>query len=154
MNQILTKPAFKIIGIAVDTTNENMQAMHDIGMLWQQFQQEGVFDQIPEKLSHDIYEVFTDYEGNYEKPYRTIIGCMVANEANAPAGMVEKIIPEQRYRVYPVKGKLPDAIGQTWFGIWSDDKNLKRTYVADFDVYGAKAFSSENAELEIFVGIQ
>jgi len=154
MNQTITKPAFKIIGIAVNTTNENIQAMHDIGILWQRFHEENVFDKIPEKLSTDIYEVFTDYEGNYEKPYRTIIGCMVSNEASAPAGMVEKLIPEQQYRVYSVKGKLPAAIGQAWFDIWNDDKNLQRAYIADFDVYGAKAFDPDQAELEIFVGVR
>lgn len=153
MNEIFIKPAFKIIGIAVNTTNKNMQAMTDIGLLWQRFQQENVFDKIPEKLSTDIYEVFTDYEGNYENPYRTIIGCIVSNEANPPIGMVEKIIPEQQYRVYSVKGKLPAAIGQAWTDIWNDDQNLKRTYIADFDVYGAKAFDPDQAELEIFVGV-
>jgi len=46
---------FKIIGIAVKTTNKDNQSAQDIGKLWQQFYVENLFDKIPKKLSNDIY---------------------------------------------------------------------------------------------------
>jgi predicted transcriptional regulator YdeE len=154
MQHNIKKPGFKVIGIFVDTTNENLKVIQDLTTLWAKFQTENIFAQIPDKLSQDVYEVFTDYQGNYQKPYRTIIGCKVADSAQAPAGMIEHTIPEQTYRVYPVKGKVPDAIGQAWFSIWQDDDNLNRAYIVDFNLYGPKSADMNNAELEIFVGIR
>ena len=154
MTQTITRPAFKIIGIATETTNQDMQAMRDIGALWQRFSQEDIFQHIPSKQNQDVYEVFTDYTGNFTAPYRTIIGCMVDMAAVAPEGMVEKIIPAQTYLVYLAKGKMPDAIGATWGQIWHDDAQLNRSYLADFDVYGARAQDATDAEVEVFVGVK
>lgn len=154
MSDTVIKPAFTVMGIAVETTNQNMQAVYDIGMLWQRFIAENIFDQIPQKLSPDIYEVFTNYKGNYEAPYRTIIGCMVDLAAVLPQGMVMVHIPSQTYRVYLAKGKIAEAVGKTWGQIWQADAQLNRTYQADFDIYGERAQDANNAEVEIYVGVQ
>ena len=150
----IKKSGFKVIGIFVDTTNLNLKVIQDITALWSRFQTENIFEQIPNKLSDDVYEVFTDYQGNYQKPYRTIIGCKVADSAKAPEGMVEHLIPDQTYRIYSVKVKIPDVITQAWFDIWQDDDNLNRAYTADFNLYGPKSSDLNNAELEIFVGMR
>lgn len=154
MSDIVVRPAFTVMGIAVETSNQNMQAMQDIGMLWQRFIAEDIFNQIPQKLSQDVYEVFTNYQGNYQAPYRTIIGCMVDPAAVLPTGMVIAHIPNQTYRVYLAKGKLSEAVGQTWGQIWQQDAQLNRAYQADFDVYGARAHDPNNAEVDIFVGVK
>lgn len=154
MNDTVRKPAFKIIGIAVDTSNKNMQARKDIGALWQRFHTEDIFDKIPDKLSSDVYSLYTDYQGDYQAPYRTIIGCMVADGTCTPAGMVEKNIPEQIYEVYSVTGNIIESVGNTWISIWENDQNLQRAYIADFDVYSAKSSAPDKPEVEIFVGLK
>ena len=154
MIQTISKPAFKVIGIAVETTNKNMQAVQDIGALWQRFSAEDVFNNIPQKLSQAVYEVFTDYTGNYEAPYLTIIGCMVEPSAVAPAGMVARNIPAQIYQIYLAEGKMPEAIGATWGKIWQNDAQLNRAYLADFDVYGPEAHDPSHPAVEIFLGMR
>jgi predicted transcriptional regulator YdeE len=68
--------------------------------------------------------------------------------------MIEKNIPEHTSCVYLAKGKMPDAIGATWTNIWKDDAKLNRAYLADFDIYTARAQDPNNAEVDIFVGIK
>ena len=152
MTRTIQKPAFKIIGIAVMTSNQNRQAATDIGALWQQFFQKDILNKIPQKINSEIYMVYTDYEGDYMAPYRAILGCLVEASATAPVGMIEKLIPAQIYQVYTAKGKMPVAVGQTWQAIWNDSK-LKRAYQADFDVYGPKSQDPTCPEVEIFVGV-
>ena len=41
---------FNIIGISVETTNENGKSVEDIGKLWEQFYSEGISDKIPNKI--------------------------------------------------------------------------------------------------------
>jgi len=43
---------FYVVGISVRTTNQNGQAGKDIPSLWQKFMEEGVHQQIPNKLSN------------------------------------------------------------------------------------------------------
>jgi len=154
MMQTVAKAAFKVIGIAVETTNKNMQAVQDIGALWQRFSAEDIFNKIPGKLSQEIYEVFTNYTGRYTDPYLTIIGCMVEASAVAPDGMVAKNIPAQTYHIYLAEGKMPEAVGATWGQIWQNDAQLNRAYVADFDVYGPQAHDPNHPVVEIFLGVQ
>ena len=50
----------KIVGISVRTTNQNGQAMQDIGNLWQRFFSEQLLTKIPNKVSDAIYNIYTD----------------------------------------------------------------------------------------------
>lgn len=49
---------FYVIGIAVRTTNENQQAAQDIPVLWHKFMTEGIMDQIPNKIDHDLLYLY------------------------------------------------------------------------------------------------
>ena len=64
----------KIIGISVLTTNQNGQAMQDIGNLWKRFFSEQILAKIPNKVSDAIYSIYTDYQKDYTEPYTCIIG--------------------------------------------------------------------------------
>lgn len=52
---------FPIIGISVRTTNENGQAIKDIGPLWERFLSENLIEKIPNKVDPTVYSVYTDY---------------------------------------------------------------------------------------------
>jgi len=145
--------AFHIIGIAVQTTNKDGKSAQDIGALWQKFMSENIIGQIPNKVDNEIYSVYTDYEGDYTQPYMTLLGCKVTSLDEIPEGMVGKSFDESTYLKYTAKGNLADnIIYDAWSKIWNED--LKRTYVADFEVYGAKAQNPADAEVAIYVGVE
>ena len=142
-----------IIGIAIRTTNENGQAAIDIPALWNRFLSEQIASKIPNKLSDDVYSVYTDYELDHTKPYTTIIGCRVSGLDEVPEGLTGKAIAEARYTTFVAKGKLSDQIVYNeWLKIWN--AGLPRTFTADFEVYGAAAQHPENAEVEIFIAVE
>jgi len=143
-------PGFLVTGISVRTTNKDGQSNKDIGDLWTRFMAEGIAGQIPEKLSDDVYCVYTDYESDYMGWYTAVIGCGVS-EAVAVDGLFTAMIPAGNYRVYKPEGEFPASVANTWMQIWEDGAG--RAYIADYDLYKAGAKSFEETETEIFVGI-
>ena len=148
----ITLEQFSVIGIAIRTTNQDGQSQKDIGQLWQNFFQNNILDQIPNKVSSDIYCIYTDYESDANGAYTTLLGCKVSSLDNIPDGMVGKNIPETAYRLYKSSGKIPEAVLNTWFHIWQS--LINRLYLADFDVYGQKSADPNNAEVETYLSVQ
>ena len=146
------KEGFDLIGIAVKTSNKEGQAGTDIANLWNRFMTEKISDKIPNKLSAEVYSLYTNYEGDHTAPYTTILGCKVASLEIIPEGMVGMSFPKNKYQVFTANGNLMQGIiWDKWLEIW--EFPLKRNYIADFEVYGEKAQNPEAAEVEIYVGI-
>ncbi|MCK4934282.1 MAG: AraC family transcriptional regulator [Simkaniaceae bacterium] len=144
---------FNVIGIAVKTSNEEGKAEVDILGLWNKFLSENIFEKIPNVASHEIYSVYTDYEGDYTAPYTVILGCKVETLDSIPEGMVGKKIPASKYDKHLAKGNLEEGVVfEAWQEIWKSQKN--RTYTADFEVYGEKAKDPENAEVDIYIAVK
>lgn len=150
-NEIIQK--FYVIGISTRTTNENGQASKDIENLWGKFWGEEIQQQIPNAVSDDIYAVYTDYEGDYTKPYTLIIGLPVSTLEDIPEGFVGITVEEAVYKKFISKGKMPDAVVKTWMEIWQSS-SLNRAYIADFTIHGEKYFDGDNAEVETFISIK
>src|SRR5665647_1210869 len=142
---------FRIIGISVKTTNKDGQSTQDIGKLWQQFYMGNLFDKIPNKLSNDIYSIYTDYKSDFTDEYTTIIGVQVSCLENIPAGLIGRQFPSDNFVKYTAKGLMPEAVAKTWTTIWERDKELNRKYTYDFEVYGEKSQNGENSEVEIYI---
>lgn len=143
----------KIIGIKVRTTNANMQAAKDIPALWAKFMGEQVMEKIPNKLSTDIFSIYTNYESDYQGAYDTVLGCEVSSDASIPEGMVTLELSGGNYKKYLSEGKLSDNIVyNTWSEIWNTP--LDRSYQTDYEVYGAKAQNPDDATVEIYVGVE
>lgn len=152
MQTVIIEP-FKIIGISIQTTNENNQASKDIAALWGRFMEENLLTKIPNKASSDIYSLYTSYEGDHTQPYTTILGCRVENLDEIPVGMIGKSIVGGKYFKTSTKGDLMQGlIVKQWEKIFGMD--LDRTYVADFEIYGKKAQNPSAAEVDVFVGIK
>ena len=152
MQTVIIEP-FKIIGISIQTTNENNQASKDIAALWGRFMEENLLTKIPNKASSDIYSLYTSYEGDHTQPYTTILGCRVENLDEIPVGMIGKSIVGGKYFKTSTKGDLMQGlIVKKWEKIFGMD--LDRTYVADFEIYGKKAQNPSAAEVDVFVGIK
>jgi predicted transcriptional regulator YdeE len=143
---------FKIIGIAIRTTNENNQAATDIGNLWGKFMGENVMASIPNKVDNTIYSIYTEYESDFTKPYTTMLGCKVNSLNDIPDGLLGKTFEGGEYIRFNAKGDLAKGIVYSkWVEIWN--KDLNRKYTADFEVYGEKSQNPSEAEVEIFIAI-
>lgn len=143
-----------LIGISLPgkTSNENQRSTADIGAFWQTFMKENVASKIPGRVGDDIYAVYYDYEGDYTKPFSYFIGVPVGDDTTVPAGMIKIDIPTGKYQHFTAKGKMPDCMIEAWAQIWNSD--IKRTYTADYEVYGSRSGDSENAEVDIFIAVE
>ena len=148
----IQKEAFTVIGITVRTTNENAQGAKDIPALWNRFISEGILDKIPNKIDNTVYCCYTNYEGDYTRPYTTLIGCKVTNTASIPENMTAIDIAASNYSKFIAKGNLLEgAVYNKWLEIW--EQNLSRKYSTDFEVYTEKAQNPANAEVAIYIGL-
>src|ERR1700761_80846 len=130
----LINPGFFVSGIHVRTTNQENKAQQDIGSLWQRFMSENLAAKIPDKLSDDIYCVYTDYETDHNGWYTTVLGCRVTSP-DSEQGLFSAFIPEGNYRLYKPNGEMPGCVLDTWMKIWEDCSD--RNFVADYDRYKA-----------------
>lgn len=151
MNNVKIEP-FKVIGIAVRTTNENEQAAKDIPVLWEKFMKENILENIPNKIDNTMYSIYTDYEKDHTKPYTTLLGCKVENLDHIPEGMIGKSFEGGDYIRFTAKGNLAEGLViNEWFKIWNMD--LGRTFTADFEMYGEKAQNPSDAEVDILIAV-
>lgn len=144
----------KIIGISVRTANTNNRAAQDIGKLWQRFFTENIADIVPDKTSNDIYSVYTDYDSDYTGEYTTILGFSVNTLENIPAGLIGRQFPAENFTVFSAKGKMPDAVIDTWLEIWQKNDVLNRAYAYDFELYGNKYRDAADPEVDIYISVK
>ena len=149
--QIVEK--FYVIGISIRTTNKDGQSAKDIETLWGRFWGEEIQKKIPNKLNNDIYAVYTDYETDFTGPYTTIVGARVSSLETIPDGFVGIAIEKGAYKKFVSKGKMPEAVYNTWLEIWQS-KSLNRAYKADFTIHGKKYYDGDNAEVETYLSVK
>ena len=145
---------FKIIGVSVRTTNRNNQSQQDLGKLWAKFYSENIFEKIPNKMSDEIYSIYTDYKSDYTDDYTTIIGVPVVSLDEIPEGLIGREFPVEHFQKFVAKGEMPGAVLKIWSEIWQNNKNLNRKYTYDFEIYGTKSRNGEHSEVEIFVAME
>ncbi len=138
------------IGLELRTNNEEcssaMPAHKD------RFFRENVLARIPNKINGDILALYTDYEGDYTKPYSWILGCEVSSLEGVPAGLVGKTIPEARYAVFTTQGAFPQGLIGAWQDIWK--AKLPRCYTSDFEVYRSSFDPEKDPEVKVYIAIQ
>lgn len=145
---------FKIIGISVETNNENGQSAKDLSALWERFYSERIFDKIPNKETEEIYSIYTDYEADYRGKYTSIIGQKVGSLANIPNGLIGREFKGGDYLKFTAKGEMPRAVIETWREIWENDSHLDRRYTTDFEIYGEKSQRGADSEVEIYIAVE
>ncbi|MDZ7898509.1 MAG: GyrI-like domain-containing protein [Arcicella sp.] len=145
-----TQQSFKIVGISIRTNNQ--KAANDLGKLWSKFIGENTTKKIPNKISNDIYSIYTDYESDHSGDYTNIIGYRVSSLENIAAGLVSKEIPMSDYQKFTAKGKFPNCVQTKWGEIWNTE--IDRRYTADFEVYSDKSLNMTNTEVDIFISVR
>jgi predicted transcriptional regulator YdeE len=143
----------KIIGIPIRTTNKNNQSLADLGSLWNRFYVDNISEQVANKISNDVYVIYTDYESDYTGAFTAVIGLSVASLKPVPNGLSGYSFKNGNFQKFTAKGLMPEAVINTWTAIWQDDRKLQRKYTYDFEVYGAKAWLPEDAEVDIYISV-
>ncbi len=140
-----------IIGIFVSTTNQGGKSQEDIPRLWQQFETSGLMAHIPNRVSDDVYAIYTNYEGDATKPYDFFIGCAVSSLDDVPEGMRGMTISKGNYHKYEAKGENPQmAVFSVWQKIWNSQMN--RAFDTDYEHY--KATEKPGVfDISVFVGV-
>jgi predicted transcriptional regulator YdeE len=145
---------FHIIGVSVETSNQDGAAARDIGALWSRFYGDNVARQIPGIAGPEVYVVYTDYVSDHQGMYTCLIGLRVDSLAEVPEGLTGRSFTGGHFLSMTAKGPIPDAIFSAWQGIWDADASLGRAYDHDFEVYGERSMLGDEAEVDIFVSIQ
>lgn len=142
-----------IIGIAIRTKNKDNQAQKDLGKLWTQFFEEKIAEKIPNKISTEIFAIYTDYKSDHTEEYTALIGMPVSSLEEIPDGLIGREFEPEKFEIVTARGEMPKAVATTWAQIWQNDDNLDRKYSYDFEVYGEKSQQEENSEVDIYISI-
>lgn len=151
MNQTIEHQKEKFfIGLALRTNNEECSLAMPAHK--NRFFEENIPSKIPNKINGDILALYTDYEGDYTKPYSWILGCEVSSLEQVPAGLVDKVIRESKYAVYTTQGGFPQGLITAWQDIWKS--NLPRSYTSDFEVYHSDFDPEHNPEVKVYIAVE
>jgi predicted transcriptional regulator YdeE len=138
------------IGLELRTNNEEcslaMPAHKD------RFFKENILSKIPNKIDGNILALYTDYEGDYTKPYSWILGCEVSSLDEVPEGLIGKVIPESKYAVFTTQGEFPHGLVAVWQDIWKS--GLQRLYTSDFEVYQRDFDPQRNPEVKVYIAME
>lgn len=140
-----------VVGLKIKTTNQEGKSMKDIGMTWQKLFTDGIYEKIPSKVNHKTIGLYTNYEGDYTKPYSFIAGAEVSQKLEMKE-VESVVIPKGKYAKFVIIGDVQNSVGQAWQEIWRMD--LKRTYTCDFEEYQNNASHKEKQEIHIYLGIE
>ncbi len=136
-----------IVGIALRTSND--EAMETIPPLWGQFYAEGILEKIKDKVSSDVYAVYTNFENegvSNEGQYTLIIGAEVESFEDVPEGLATTTIKAQNRVVFAVKEGKPENVGATWHEVWGQVK-LEKTFIAEYEHYHDRG-------IDIYIGVK
>ena len=129
---------------------DNNRASKEIPPHWKKFFTEGIIDKITNKVSNDIYCIYTNYENegqNNKGIYSYIIGIEVKSFDDVPENLDSVIIPKSTYQIFPSENK-PEKIEKKWLEIWQYDFAKARTFLLEFEKY------YENGKLDICIGVK
>lgn len=154
-----TLKELKLVGIETRTSNadESDPAKARIPGLWKKFYEDGISKKTPEIVTPEmVFAVYTNYESDHNGKYSLILTSEVKNLKQIPEGFTGITVPPSKYLVFLAKGKLPEAIIETWKEVWkyfSQSRDHKRTYAADFEIYDKRA-QWDVPEVDICISIR
>lgn len=130
----------KMVGISKVVSNQNPQ---EIMAFWESFFSNNISALIPNQSSPCLFCVYTEYQGDYQKPYKMIIGHAVDSFENVPSFLETIEFSYKEHTQYTVKGDLPKGVMDQWQAIWNN--NIPRSYLLDFQRH------NPNGSVDIFV---
>ncbi|MEA5003893.1 MAG: effector binding domain-containing protein [Christensenella sp.] len=135
-------------GILIQTQNADGKAIADIAALWNDFFGSGKAGLIRGRINDNFVGLYTDYEGDFTKPYAYIAGGEV--EGSETPAFTAKKIAAGKYAKFVAKGNLEQEVGAIWNAVWS--LPFKRSYKSDFEEYIGS--DGVTGEIHIYIGIE
>lgn len=136
--QIIPQPqALHVVGIALRT--HNGEAFQTIPPHWGRFAQSGLAERLPQRLSDDVYAVYTHFQNagvDNSGWYTLVIGHAVPSDTPSlpPEGLTHVVAPASRRAVFEVAQGRADLVGAEWQQIWQRT-DLQKTTLADYERY-------------------
>jgi AraC family transcriptional regulator len=160
--RIVEKESFKIIGRELRVRNDNGDNNKLIPKFWTSCMEEGIFEQFQSMTNRinpqyiDTMGMCMDFDGINTFLY--LICVEATNFDYIPEGMTAKTIPGPKYVVFTAKGRMPEAIQQTWqdiYGKWFPTSGYERTNGPDFEFYDNRSeVNDDNCEVDIYIPIK
>lgn len=153
MNYEIVNLQEKIVaGIAARTNNHAPDMGAVIGGLWHRFYQDGIYENIPDKIDGKAIGLYTDYAGDADDDY-TVMVCYAVEHQPEHSRYDIRRIPAGPYAKFVVQCDMrtsSEAIAKAWQKIWAME--LPRTYLCDFEEY--QNDDMEHAEIHFYIGLK
>jgi len=156
----LLLPEIKLVGIACRTNNaQETTPRAKIGAMVQKYMQDSLATQIQHRKNPGTgYSVFTDYDSDFTGDYTYFIGEEVTSFDPLPRDFEKHTIPAQQYTKFTtLPGVMPTVCIEAWQKIWAmtpTELGGPRNYVADFELYDARAQDPQHTVLDIYIGLR
>lgn len=148
--EVVTLEQKIVVGKSIRTTNENGQAMKDIGAMWQAFIGENVYETIGNRVDEKGIGLYTEYEGTATEAYTFVCGCEVKT-LKGNESLDTKIINAGKYAKFTIIGDVSRSVGEAWSSIWAMD--LDRKYDSDFELYHNDSEDMTRQRIDIFISL-
>jgi predicted transcriptional regulator YdeE len=146
---------FSVVGVSQMITAGPDGASEQINDLWQHFFESQIGHILQQRKDDIVYAVYSDYQGDFTKPYRLTIGFKMQDGAAAKALSPDVLhhteVKTADYAMMSAAGEQPKALIEAWTAIWQSD--LPRRYESDFEVYGPNFFKEGLHEILVCVGV-
>ena len=148
-HEIVKREEMHFIGYKVQVDPKVAHVL--IPALWDRFFREGITEKIPNKVADEPYGVYFDYEGDHEKPYTMMAGCLVTSLAEIPEGLTGHTAKATTYAHIEVIGAFPSALVQAWQEVWKSD--LPRAFATDFEHY-SPLFNRTPPRVDLYLSLK
>ena len=145
---------FKIVGIAVRTTNEVEESRASkVEELWQRILSENLYERIKGICDKNkLYAVYSDYDGD---AYTVTIGYEVESFCEIPLGLIGKTIHSASYTLVKASDNTKEGSLELAQKAWSlakkdTDIQKKRRLGTDFAVY---RLNEDDQHIELYINV-
>jgi len=138
-----------VVGIKTRTSNTDPNMSNDIGTLWQNFFEKGIFNSIADKKNNNSIGLYTNYE-NTANEYDVMVCCEVKDLINQSKDLQSEIIPSGKYAKFIINGHVQTAVQEFWMNLCNI--KLDRKYSHDFEEY-QDGGDMNNAEIHIYISL-
>lgn len=110
--RIVNKEAFRVVGVQIPLSNDIEKNFQEVPKFWQQVAQNGTLSQIVPLMNAEPMGVLGITAcGNENESWRYYVA--VSTDRETPDGMVEYMVPEFTWAVFPGQGTMPTSIQET-----------------------------------------
>lgn len=158
--KVVSKKAFKVVGVKRIFSYENDAQTSEIPKLWEEVNQNGVTAKLFQRNDGPVTGVLGVCNvSSDDMKKKELIEYWVATaaEGDAPEGMDSMEIPASRWAIFEVRGSMPDAMKKAWkqiFSEWFPSTSHEHAGTPEFELYTDEDPSSPDLYSEIWIPIK